>query len=365
MVQRRCPKCDALFDRKSTYDKHLKKKFDCSKNKEDNINNLNILTSLQKFANFCKDEKNNQIFLKNQNYLNISKLSSSNINLNELNVNNDNFYCSYCNKTFSSKYTLARHINDTCKIKKEQDHEKENIFKLLLEKDRQKDKEIKELKEQNKLLMKKIDNLINLNNNPKILKTITNNQSITNNDNKIINNQNNFIMVNFGKEDLSIIDEKIFIDRIIKKPMLSGVKIPDEVLKIIHFNPLYPQLSNIYISDINREKCMVFEDNEWKLSNIDNIPQIMDKVCIFSNEQINILKNKHPNNKQLQDRLRIIEKYNNMIDNDYVCDLKDDEINDNTKLIQRCQEFQKLTYNTLKNTLYHEGKKIKNVVKYK
>ena len=43
-------------------------------------------------------------------------------------------------------------------------------------------------------------------------------------------------MVNFGKEDLSIIDEKLFIDRIIKKPFLSGVKIPDEVLKIIHFS---------------------------------------------------------------------------------------------------------------------------------
>ena len=59
-------------------------------------------------------------------------------------------------------------------------------------------------------------------------------------------------MVNFGKEDLSIIDEKQFMDRVVKKPLLSGVKIPDEVLKIIHFNPQYPQLSNIYISDIKR-----------------------------------------------------------------------------------------------------------------
>jgi hypothetical protein len=64
-------------------------------------------------------------------------------------------------------------------------------------------------------------------------------------------------MVNFGKEDLSIIAEKQFIDKVIKKQAISGVKIPDEVLKIIHFNPQYPQLSNIYISDINWEKCMV------------------------------------------------------------------------------------------------------------
>ena len=123
--------------------------------------------------------------------------------------------------------------------------------------------------------------------------------------------QNNFVMVNFGKEDLKMIDEREFIDRIVKQNKISGVKIPDEVLKIIHFNPKYPQLSNIYISDINREKCMVYEDGEWKLSNVDNIPQIMDKVCVFSAEQINNLKTKHPDNKPLHERLGVIEKYNN------------------------------------------------------
>ena len=134
---------------------------------------------------------------------------------------------------------------------------------------------------QNKILMDKIDKLINMKEHSKPSKIINNNKKITNNTQNF-NTQNNFVMVNFGKEDLSIIDEKLFIDRIIKKNLLSGVKIPDEVLKIIHFNPMYPQLSNIYISDINRDKCMVYEDNEWKLSNIDNIPQIMDKICIFS-----------------------------------------------------------------------------------
>jgi hypothetical protein len=64
---------------------------------------------------------------------------------------------------------------------------------------------------------------------------------------------NNIVIVNFGKEDLSVIDERQFIDKIVKKNNISGVKIPDEVLKIIHFNPQYPQLSNIYISNINRE----------------------------------------------------------------------------------------------------------------
>lgn len=49
--------------------------------------------------------------------------------------------------------------------------------------------------------------------------------------------------------------------------------------------------------------------------------------------------------------LGVIEKYNNMIDNDHVEDLKYDGNNGNTKLIDRCEEFQKMTYNTFKNTL--------------
>ena len=129
-----------------------------------------------------------------------------------------------------------------------------------------------------------------------------------------------------------------------------------KLLKIIHFNPQYPQLSNIYISDINREKCIVYDDSEWKLSNVNNIPQIMDKVCVFSSEQISNLRTKHPNNKSLEVRLNTIEKYNDMIDGDYVDDLKDDV---RQVEIARCEEFQGHAYNTLKKTLYNEGKKLK------
>ena len=42
---------------------------------------------------------------------------------------NDLYSCVYCQKNFSTKYTLGRHISDTCKIKKKNDEEKENIFK--------------------------------------------------------------------------------------------------------------------------------------------------------------------------------------------------------------------------------------------
>jgi hypothetical protein len=381
MVKRYCPKCNAEFDRKSNYDYHINRKYNCVQNIK--IMNDDKLILCENIHNLCKIIPDKKNCAKNE-----KKLQENNILIYKNKIDDDkivndkidnNLICSYCNKYYSSKSALTRHVKDNCKIKKQKDDEKETIFKLLLEKDKQHKEQIKlhkeevnELKKQNKLLLDKIDKLISMKEISKlaseqVTNTISNsNNHMTNSNNttntiNTTNTQNNIVMVNFGKEDLSIIDERLFIDRIIKKPMVSGVKIPDEVLKIIHFNPTYPQLSNIYISDINRDKCMVWEDGEWKLSSIDNIPQIMDKICLFSNEQIEMLKNKYPNNKLLQDRLGVIKKYNNMIDNDYLEELKDDIVN-NKNEIKRCEDFQKNTHNTLKKTLYNEGKKLKKTL---
>ncbi len=370
MVKRICPKCNAEFDKKYSYDRHINKKFDCAKN-DIMLNELSEFTKKNIIEKeICKYDTNFQIsneIVKLEND-NMKTLKEDIIQSNISNENNINFSCSYCNKIYSSKYTLSRHLNDNCKIKKNNDNEKENIFKLLLEKDKFHKEEIKlhkeelnELKKQNKYLMEKIDKLIYLKENSKSMRftnnnTLINNGQIINNHNSIKQN-NQIIMVNFGKEDLDIIDKQLFIVRIIKKN-ITGVQIPDEVLKIIHFNPMYPQLSNIYISDINRDKCMIFDDGGWKLSNIDNIPMIMDKICLFSKEQIEILKKKYPDNKPLQDRLKTIGKYNNMIDIDYLEELKD-EIDENKDEIKRCEEFQKKTYNVFKTTMYNEGTKIK------
>ena len=49
-------------------------------------------------------------------------------------------------------------MNDSCKAKKENDNEQENIFKMLLERD----KRIEKLEKQNQLLMSKIDKLVSM-----------------------------------------------------------------------------------------------------------------------------------------------------------------------------------------------------------
>jgi len=231
---------------------------------------------------------------------------------------------------------------------------------MLLEKDKQ----INILIEQNKYLIKKISTMDKIKKN-KSTKNINSNNTTNVNSNNITNNtsntNNNIVMFNFGNEDLNIIDKQIYLDRVVKK-QLSGVKIPEEILKLIHFNPQYPQLSNIYISDINREKCMVWENGEWKLSPVDKIPEVIDKVVTYSNDVENELRTQFPNNKKIIERLNIINKYVKMNDIGYMEELRED-IEENIDLIKRCENFQKITYDTFKTTLYNEGKFIKKQVK--
>jgi hypothetical protein len=377
MVKRYCLKCNAIFDRKSSYDKHINKKYDCAKNYIEIQNDPKYSKMIQNIPNCYKicENNNNSDYnnsddynsdYNNSDYNNSDYNNTNDIDINmETNITNNDRICCFCYKLYSSKSNLNKHLK-VCKIKRENDIEKENIFRLLLEKDilhkeeieelkKHNKEEVNELKKQNKLLLYKIDKLIDINTKSKINNNNGNNQ-ITNN--QITNNtQNNIVMVNFGKEDLQMIDNKIFLERVIKNNLISGVKIPDEILKIIHFNNQYPQLSNIYISDINREKCMIYEDGEWKLSPVDKIPEIMNRVVLFSTNTINEFRTKYPNNQNLNDRLNTIEKYTNMIDSEYIEDLRDYEGNNN--LIKRCEDFQKKTYNTFKTTLYNEGKKLK------
>ena len=201
-------------------------------------------------------------------------------------------------------------------------------------------------------------------------------------------------MVNYGKEDLDKIDIKYFINNIVKNNKVCGVKIPEEILKIIHFNTAYPELNNIYISDINREKCMIYDDGMWKLSPDDKIPEVIDKVVKFSYDKDNQIRIAYPNNKPLIDRLNTINKYTKFNDPEYLEELKEEqEISDNDNdndrdgyrygyryryrdgngdnyvnndkkhEIKRCEDFKKKTYNVFKTTLYNEGVKIKNKIK--
>ncbi len=150
---------------------------------------------------------------------------------------------------------MYRHMRDNCKIRKEKDLEKEKIFDRLmkLEKKNKKFRKLKKdnkrlikIENENKALKKKMENMEKrLNNN----KMIVNGNVIgdVNVNNGTVNNGtvNNVTLVAYGSEDISKLD-KTDILRILRNGYNSSLKLTEAV----HFNPMYPEYQNIYITNM-------------------------------------------------------------------------------------------------------------------
>jgi hypothetical protein len=321
MVLYICKKCNKEFNRKDNYNTHLNKKFPCIKNISKKNNDIKLFHNIP----------NNSILFQNTE---------------------KNTQCKFCSKNYSTIYNLNKHFK-ICKIKKQNEDDKEKIFKQLVEKNNI----IEQLLIQNKTLMSQVAALTNTKCKKNTMENCNNNNTTTTNSN---NTTNNIIMMDFGKEDLQIIDKSEFI-KIVNNSRITGVKITDELLKAIHFNDKYPQLNNIYISDINRNKCMIVENNQWKLSPVDQIPKVIDNIVKYSYDNNEQLSQQYKDNKSVINRLKIIEKYTKLADTEHLNELIDNEAS--KKDVQRCKNFQQHTYDTIKTTLYNEGKKHKSTTK--
>ncbi len=127
MVIRKCPKCNVEFNRKSSYDYHINKKYDCTPS------NKNIKVIEEKNNNFC-------VFIEDKKNVHVNLINDEKKN---------NCCCSYCGKNYSSKSALTRHSNENCKIKKQYDKEKENKENQEIKENKEK---INKLEIQNKIL---------------------------------------------------------------------------------------------------------------------------------------------------------------------------------------------------------------------
>jgi len=165
--------------------------------------------------------------------------------------------CNYCLKIYCRSNVLKKHLL-ICKVKKQDIEEKESILNKLLS-------TIDQQKEQINQLIKTNENLIN---QMKVCKT-QNNKNIKHQNNGTINNTINIIQ--FGKEDLSKIDNKEFFEALTQ----MGYKIPAKMVENIHINDKYPEYKNIYISDINRGKAMAHDGKKW---NLERYEKISDKL---------------------------------------------------------------------------------------
>jgi len=139
--------------------------------------------------------------------------------------------CQYCNKTFSTKRIMERHIKKTCKNKED----------ILLNEINKLKNEIKELK-----------------------------QPTTINDYSTNNTINIFIVNNYEDTNLDKITDKVY-NKIIKDADEVYQIIP-RLIKEIHFNPKIPENHNIYISNRNKNNkhLQVYRNKQWEIDRKDN-----------------------------------------------------------------------------------------------
>ncbi len=250
MVNYTCPICSKDFSRKSDFIYHTEnKKKPCQPNK--NIKSILI-----------HDNPKNELILTVKNT-----------------ENNGKIFCNYCNKEFFNNANLNKHLrNNSCKIKKELDEEKEKMFKLLLE---QKDDEIKDLKSMIKEQNDKITELI------KKIKP----SSITNNTlNNIVIKPN---MNKFGEEQIDkLLNKKHFEDKVL---LLTGSNAFEACAEMIYNNPKYPENQTVFCTDLSREKFMVWDGNDWVLNT---------RTEVFTEVQNKIQEYIDMHEEELEDKLK-------------------------------------------------------------
>jgi len=144
---------------------------------------------------------------------------------------------------------------------------------------KQNNEKINRLETENRMYVQKINKQNNNNINTKIDKQLNQNNILMN---------NNIKLLAFGKEDMSHL-----ADEVCKKILNKGFKSVPTLVEFVHFNKNKPENHNVYISNIQTNYALVFDGNDWKLKERDNILQqlIDDKTAILSDKFDEMLVN--------------------------------------------------------------------------
>jgi hypothetical protein len=219
MVNYKCSICNRKFNHKGDYKRHINRKNKCKEKSSQNIQKLN-----------------------NKNIVPKKEQSFQTRNV-------ERFICIYCNRSYSRRPNLNKHLK-TCNSKK-QNELKEKMFELLLKK---MEKQEESYGKQIKILQNKIDNL----------STGTINNYTTNNN---IQQNNNIINVlAYNKTDISHLKDKDY-----KKVLRRGNFCVPNLVDAIHFNPNKPENHNIYIPNMKTGYIMCWNGDSWDIRNREDV----------------------------------------------------------------------------------------------
>jgi hypothetical protein len=276
MVLYNCFNCNKEFTDKSIYTRHLKRKNPCKNMNESQLNHY------ESPMNHNESQLNHYESPMNHNESQLNHNESHKI----INLKKE-YKCVYCTKLFPTNSNMCRHIKSYCKVKKQDDTNKEQIYQQLLNEHLNIKNENEDIKNENEDIKNENDDikkeLIEIKN--KLLKghIINNNNTKTTNN---INNGtiNNIQIVAHGKEDLSKIKEDVVL-QLVKRGWRS---IP-MFTEYLHCNDKFPEQKNIYINDINRKYCMVYNGNDWLLKNkTETINELYQTKYDFLEENFNV-----------------------------------------------------------------------------
>ena len=256
MVNYKCIRCGYETNHKSKMYSHLERKKVC----KPILNNVNLDEYKSRILE-CENielDKNSHL-TQNDSFFRSIEVPQAPTKKTQKNTD---ILCEFCEKQFSRKDALSRHLK-TCKEKKKDDECKQSmtdLVNLLNKQNEQIDKIQKELDKKNN----QIDELIQK-------AGIQNSGTITN------NIQNNIKILAYKDTDLSHLTDKDYMYCLNR----SNMCIPN-LIKMIHFNPKNPQNHNIYISNIKNNYIMVYDGDKW---NIQNRHDLIDDL-IDENESV-------------------------------------------------------------------------------
>jgi len=159
------------------------------------------------------------------------------------------FACKYCDKRFTFRQSMNRHIKYTCTKNKDEDL-KELVRLMNIQIEQQKN----ELQSQKQEFNKKIET------QAKLIEKLMGKLEVGNTFNTAI--VNNIQLLGYRQTDVSHLTDEDYRKCI--KRVNHCVK---NMIEKVHFNPSKPENMNIYISNIKEKYIMVYDGANWNLAN--------------------------------------------------------------------------------------------------